>query len=167
MSERYRLAAARIRQELADVQQVIDRCKRAMRAAPLATADQDVYLDSVALNLHAFYSGIERILHHIATFVDGALPEGGQWHQELLRQMRTDVPGLRPPILADDSLDCLREYLAFRHIVRNVYAFKFDPIRLQYLVQRLDGCYALVRTQLLDFAEFLDSATGEAQKSDI
>lgn len=46
-----------------------------------------LYLDAVALNLHNFYNGIERILEIIATVIDKKIPEGDKWHQNLLQQM--------------------------------------------------------------------------------
>ena len=35
--------------------------------------DQDAYLNSVALNLHSFYSGLERIFELIAQELDGGV----------------------------------------------------------------------------------------------
>jgi len=75
MIERYLVLAERIRQELADVEQVIERAERAMAAARQRPDDQDLYLDSVALNLHDFYVGLERVFHLIATTVDRSLPD--------------------------------------------------------------------------------------------
>jgi hypothetical protein len=43
-------------------------------------------LDGVALNLHSFYSGTERIFELIAANVDDILPKGENWHQALLKQ---------------------------------------------------------------------------------
>jgi hypothetical protein len=67
MIERYLVLAERIRQELTDVERVIERAERAMAAARQRPDDQDLYLDSVALNLHDFYVGLERLFHLIAT----------------------------------------------------------------------------------------------------
>jgi len=57
------------------------------------------YLDGVALNLHGLYSGLERIFEVIAVSADDKKPEGENWHQELLRQMNTEIPEMRPAII--------------------------------------------------------------------
>lgn len=42
---------------------------------------------SVALNLHDFYNGLERIFERIAENIDEIKPEGLNWHQEILKQI--------------------------------------------------------------------------------
>ena len=62
----------RIRQDLVELDQVVDRVLEAWQRAR-RTGD-DFYLDSVALNLHGFYSGLERIFERLAETLDGSLP---------------------------------------------------------------------------------------------
>jgi hypothetical protein len=50
----------------------------------------------------------------------------------------------------------LDEYRGFRHIVRNVYAFRFDQIKIEKLVQEAPAVLSQVRAELLAFADFLD-----------
>ena len=73
--------------------------------------------------------GLERVLHHIAAMVDGSVPAGREWHRDLLRQMGIALPQVRPEVLSAGTIKALDEYLRFRHVVRNVYAFEFDPER--------------------------------------
>jgi hypothetical protein len=160
VNEKTRTVAARIRQELQDLRHIIEKSRRGMKAARLASNDQDLFLDSVALNLHDFYSGVERTLQHIAAAIDNNVPGGSQWHQDLLLQMHTEVAGVRPPVLSDPAIECLKEYLAFRHVVRNVYTFTFDAERVAVLVDRLDVCYDLLAKDLNSFAEYLESPAG-------
>lgn len=156
MNEKARVIAALIRRELQDLNPLIEKAQRGLRAAR-SSSDQDLYLDSVALNLHDFYTGIERILLHIAGTIDNVVPTGAQWHQELLQQMHIDVPGLRTSVLSDQAFECLKEYLAFRHVVRNVYTFKFDPERIAILVAKLPSCHDQLRKELDGFAARLES----------
>lgn len=51
----------RIRQEMVELDQVVTRLSEAWQRA--RRSGDDFYLDSVALNLHGFYSGIEWILN--------------------------------------------------------------------------------------------------------
>jgi len=59
------------------------------------------YLDGVALNLHGFYSGLERLFEIISANVDGIRPAGENWHQELLNQMAREIPEVRPALISD------------------------------------------------------------------
>jgi hypothetical protein len=88
--------------------------------------------------------------------MDGG-PAGEAWHQLLLQQMATDIPQVRPPVFSPASRDGLDKYRAFRHVVRNVYAFRFDPVRIGQLVDGAGPLYAQVRAELLGFADFLDA----------
>jgi len=84
----------RTRQELTELDSVIIRVADAWQRA-LRSGD-DFYLDSVALNLHGFYSGIERIFERLGESIDGRLPKGENWHQALLVQMSKEVDGNTP-----------------------------------------------------------------------
>jgi hypothetical protein len=57
VNRRYLELADRVRGELPDLEASISKAKKSWESALTAQRDQDVYLDSVALNLHAFYSG--------------------------------------------------------------------------------------------------------------
>jgi hypothetical protein len=159
MIERYAVAAGRIRQELASLEQVVSRAERAAAAARQRPQEQDLYLDSAALNLHDFYIGLERIFRHIASTVDQSVPSGPEWHRELLRQMNLALPQIRPQVISEETTKAIDEYLRFRHVVQNVYAFEFDPERITRLVQRLRPSFERVRTELLAFASLLGDLT--------
>lgn len=156
MIERYAVASGRIRQELADIERVVARAERAMVAARQQSEDQDLYLDSAALNLHDSYAGLERIFHHIAATVDRSVPSGHEWHRELLRQMTVTLPKIRPQVLSVETSKAIDEFLRFRHVVRNIYTFEFDAERVEGLVQRMRPAFEQVETELLAFAGFLD-----------
>jgi hypothetical protein len=156
MIERYAVVAGRIRQELADLERVVARSERAIAAVQRQTEEQDLYLDSAALNLHDLYAGLERIFRQIATAVDKSVPSGSDWHRELLRQMTVSLPQIRPQVLTVETANTIDEYLRFRHVVRNIYTFKFDAERIELLVQRLRPSFEQVQIELLAFADFLD-----------
>jgi hypothetical protein len=62
-----------------------------------------LYLDSVALNLHGFYAGLERLFEMIVGVVDGQMPRGENWHQILLEQVATETPSVRPAVISDEK----------------------------------------------------------------
>ena len=156
MNDKLHQLSNRIRNELNELeslsQRVIDGWNRAKRSG------DDYYLDSVALNLHGFYSGLERIFELIAGVVDGKKPGGENWHQELLEQMMAEMPKIRPSVISPSTCRRLNEYRGFRHVVRNVYTFKFDPPKIQRLVDELPGMMSQVRAELIAFSDFLEQA---------
>jgi len=109
----------------------------------------------VALNLHSFYSALERIFELIALELDGGTLGGETWHTELLRQMSLDVPDLRPPVLQAETAARLDEYRKFRHRIRNIYAMNLDPDRMAPLVAGLPILWPAIQQELIAFAVFL------------
>ena len=59
--------ASRILNEVAALGLVVGRVESAWKAA--AANNDEFYYDSVALNIHSFYSGIERVFEKIASAV--------------------------------------------------------------------------------------------------
>lgn len=110
--------AQRIRAECEHLEKTVLRAQRAWEQAQ-RTGD-DLYLDSAALNLHTFYSGVERTLELVATTVDGSLPQGANWHQLLLLQMKEEIPHVRPAVISERTFALLEEFRGFRHVVRNI-----------------------------------------------
>ena len=161
MIESYIVLAGRIRKELEEIERLVSRANRAMSSARNNPQDADLYVDSASLNLHDVYSGLERLFKQIASIVDGNVPSSPEWHRELLQQMGLDLPKVRPPVLNSDSIERLDEYLRFRHVVRNVYTFSFDPERIGRLVKELKPAFDKVRQELLLFANFLEKVGTE------
>jgi hypothetical protein len=145
----------RIKQEIVELELVVSRLQEAWQRA-LRSGD-DFYLDSVALNLHGFYSGIERIFERLAETLDGSLPKGENWHQALLIQMSKEVEGIRPAVISQQTLKYLDEYRGFRHVVRNVYTFHFEKAKLEKLVIGTKDTFSLVKIEILAFTDFLEA----------
>ena len=154
MSGIYRTIAGRIRVDLQELAQVVERTGRIWQQA-LVTTD-DYYVDATALNLHGFYAGLERLLEIIADGVDQAKPAGAHWHDDLLRQMGAEIPGVRPPVLSQETRERLDRYRGFRHVVRNVYTYNLDPEQVGVLVKQLAPTMARVSQDLAAFADFLE-----------
>lgn len=146
--------ADRIRRELSELERVLTRIREGWQRAR-QTGD-DYYLDSVALNLHGFYSGVERIFTLIAETIDGVLPQGENWHMLLLQQMTGDRPPFRPAVISEDVARRLNEYRGFRHVVRNVYTYHFDPDKVGELVRSAPDLFAQLNAELQAFASFLE-----------
>jgi len=147
------ILAARIDTELSELRLVVERTLQAWSKA--VEQDDDFYLDSVALNLHAFYSGLERIFEKLAAIVDGAVPSAANWHQELLVQMQTEIPSVRPAVISEPLKEALEEYRGFRHVVRNVYSYHLKPEKLKLLVDNLESTFKTASEELAAFGAFL------------
>jgi len=152
------ILAARIRAELADIAQVVERSQYLMAKA--IQHDDDDYYDGIALNLHSFYTGIERILEDIAREIDGSMPTGQNWYRDLLVQMSVEVSSIRPLVIQRSSRNCLDEYRGLRHVIRNVYTFNLQPSRLRVLVEGLSQCYESLVQDFRRFCDFLEALEG-------
>lgn len=156
MKAGYLVLAGRIRQELEDLERAISRAERAIRTAARAAEDSDLYVDAAALNLHDFYTGLERIFRQIATTVDASVPSSPEWHRELLQQMCIEIPNVRPRALSPETCKALDEFMRFRHVVRNIYAFRLDAERISLLVPDARLLMGRITNELKAFALFLE-----------
>lgn len=143
----------RITETLSDIEIVVDRSELLLDKA--VTNNDDGYLDGVALNLHGFYAGVERIFEDIARTVEQSVPTGPNWHQSLLLQMSADSGDIRPAVIGRETRRCLDEYRGFRHVVRNVYAFNLNASRLKEMTNQLRNCFHALGSDLEKFGGFL------------
>lgn len=160
----YSALAGRIRQALADLGRVVERAEELVDKA--ARTGDDGYLDGVALNLHAFYAGVERIFEDIARGTGEGVPTGPEWHRDLLLQMSATIDGVRPAVIRPETRYCLDEYRGFRHVVRNVYTFSLRPARLKELTGELRACYEATARDLEKFAGFLEQLARAGEMGD-
>ncbi len=165
MSASYQELAERIHGEVSDLGWVVQRALRAWSQAQSVPGEQ-AYLDSVALNLHSFYSGLERLFELIARHVDRDLPTGETWHRDLLEQMTHDLADVRPAVISHANGLALDEFRRFRHLVRNVYTMNLVPARMTGLVLTLPELWSGLHAELLAFAGFLEllAHTGQTEE---
>lgn len=161
MNVDYLVLASRIKQEVVELRLVIARAVRASGNAQKGGDDSDLYIDAAALNLHDFYTGLERIFQLIAVTVDRSPPTGQEWHRDLLRQMCVDIPAVRPPVLSKETCTVLDEFMRFRHVVRNVYAFQLNGERIGQLVEDGQALIHKIESELETFSIFLTQAGQE------
>lgn len=165
MTSVYQQLAERIQGELPELERVKE---RALRGWSLVQEhpEEDMYLDAVALNLHGFYSGLERIFELIARRVDGETPTGSTWHRDLLHQMAQDQPRIRPAVIGQDRVLALDELRRFRHLVRNVYSMNLSAEKMVRLLVSLQEQWPSLYAELAAFAEFLASVGDETNSGE-
>ncbi len=125
----------RIEQELTKLRESIAQMQRLLVKVQ-QTGDQD-YIGTIALHLHSYYNGVERILYVVAQSIDNSVPQGEDWHQQLLTQMTLPIPNVRPVLIGEQAYRELNDFRGFRRVVRSNYAFELDPERVLALAQKL------------------------------
>ncbi|MFN9693546.1 MAG: hypothetical protein ACK550_07080 [Synechococcaceae cyanobacterium] len=83
-------------------------------------------VDAAALRLQSFYTGIERCLLQIIRVLNGSTLDGWDWHRRLLDRMEHATQA-RPAVFCAVSINSLQELLRFRHLVRHLYAYEWQP----------------------------------------
>lgn len=116
-------------------------------------------LRAIGSILHDFYCGIERIFERIAKELNGGIPEGDDWHRQLLRDMTLDIKGVRPPVISEDLEKMLIEYLRFRHVFRNIYGFSLEWRFMAVLVERLPFTLNTLKKDIEGFSVFLENVS--------
>ena len=159
MIPRYRIFRERMEAELAGVRRAAEKATQAYHQAGRDSHHATFYLDSVAINLHGFYNGVERIFESVARELDGGLPSGPTWHRDLLTQMTLEVEDLRPAVIGPQTAQVLAESFRFRHLVRNLYTWNFEEGKLADLIARLPEILADLQADLATFGRFLEAAS--------
>jgi hypothetical protein len=112
----------------------------------------DIELSALAAMLHSFYNGFENIFKRVATELDGGLPSGEFWHRKLMDSMA--IPsGERDPVLSEQFIEHLDDYLEFRHFFRHAYTFDLRWDRMKTLVLRCEETLQLLEGELDHFFE--------------
>lgn len=153
------LLAAEIRAELAKLQKLVAR----LSGQHFEGHDEEL-TDSVALRLHNFYTGCERIFKLIATEINGGLPQSEDWHKRLLNQVSLEVPGIRPAVVSESTREQLHDLLAFRHVVRNVYGYELEQERVAELQKCAIETYPDFSKEIEAFVVFLLESYGTLKR---
>ena len=105
--------------------------------------------------LHDFYNCCERVFKKIAIEINSGYEESEKWHKNLLYQMTTPIEGVRPRVISDELAADLDEFLAFRHLFRNIYGFELKGSRIDYLVGKFEKVAERFRKEAQDFLVYL------------
>jgi len=153
-SSEIRELAADIENELQHLTRLEAEIRQVQEEIQHDPARASLFYENLALKLHNFYTGCERILRLVAAELNGALPSSYDWHRRLLERMSAEREG-RPAVLAPQTAQRLEEYLAFRHVVRNVYGFELDPQRIKQLVTAYPSVWHLFEVEVRSFVKWL------------
>jgi hypothetical protein len=142
----------------------LERIKAQVEEARLRFGDTEpngFRIQGVALVLHDFYNAAEGMFKRIAVELGEGLPEGGEWHAILLRNMTLRIPTLRPPVVRDTTASVLDEFRRFRHRVRHAYGFTLRWSALRGLLAEFDEAYQALVADVREFIAFLKAMSEE------
>ena len=146
---------AEIEDELRRIDMLSADISETWKTMPKSIKKRRIHEESLALKLHNFYTGCERIFCKVADDLNGGTPDSKDWHKRILHQMTLEVKGIRPPLISDKTESELVEYLGFRHVVRNIYGSEIKSDRLAYLVDQFPSVLKLFNKDIRKFIKFL------------
>ena len=148
--------AADIEHELGRLAMLADDIGMLQRESSCQPAYQRLFTENLALKLHNFYTGCERIMQIIATELNGSLPSGYDWHKRLLYRLTSPRQG-RPTVLSEETARGLEDFLGFRHVVRHLYGFEIDRDRLATLLDKYPAVWQQFKQDITEFLSWIRS----------
>ncbi len=146
---------------LAHLQQTIQAAQKEVQRDPLHA---ELFYESLALKLHNFYTGCERIFRLVATEMNGGSPAGADWHKRLLDRM-SDERQSRPAVLSASTAAELQDFWGFRDAVCSVYGYELDPERISQLLSRYPAVWRALEQDLHRFAAWLRELAEQMETS--
>ncbi len=106
--------------------------------------------------LHQWYCTAENLLLRIASHFGNEIRET-EWHKSLLERLKLNVPGLRPPVLSQESFENLQALRGFRHVFRHAYDYVLQWDLMQPNVELLPKAHEVFTKDVDRFLEYLQS----------
>lgn len=119
------------------------------------TIPEIALIPALASYITDFYLGCERISERVAIDFDGGIPEGSNWHEQLLRQVADSVEDSRPPLWQGSLLLELNEYRRFRHLDRHRYKLELKLDRVLELAHQVQFTDQKIQRAIADFDQWL------------
>lgn len=121
-----------------------------------------IELSALATFLHSLYSGIENSFRRIAIELGEGVPSEGDWHRRLLEQM-SQPADKRSQVISNELLQRLKEYLEFRHLFRNIYAFRLRWEKMERLVLGSEQLIKDYECEIKEFALRMEEALAKGR----
>jgi hypothetical protein len=153
-----RAVKLRLASELQDDRTTLEELAASIAALLAPAADpRDEWMRplSLAFQIERWYTAAEATLGRALRTLDGDVPGGATWHQELLRASAASIDGGRPSLLAREAVGDMQELLKFRHLARHGYEATPDAERLIEHGKRVARASASMMGSLKALAEWL------------
>lgn len=152
-----KIVQARIKEELANINQLqVELKRKKVFDNQDGLIDDNFFIRGIGSILHDYYVAVENVLKIACSELDENLPEGLNWHMDLLRQASLDLPEIRPAIISKETTNRLDKFRAFRHFFRNVYGFNLDLKRIKELLSILPETTDSFTNDINKFCKALD-----------
>jgi hypothetical protein len=145
--EQIRFGLDQIRQLLAESREIIEESK----SQALTPANRW----ALGAVLRAFHNGVENILKRVSAAYDGKPEKDGQWHIDLLTQMRESTVK-RDSVISGNLLNILKKYLAFRHLFRSIYKHELKWELMAELVLGLENAADVFESEIRRFCASIE-----------
>ena len=152
---KYLALKSRLENELTALERNYRELEKALEWAK--TAPEAFATRTLVTYIDDFYRGCEQMGERIAVTIDGGLPQGENWHQELLSQVAAPGSNERPPLWSGSLLLELDEYRKFRHLVRHRYNDELKPERVLLLAREIQPVLTKVRRAVVVFCQWLEN----------
>jgi hypothetical protein len=119
----------------------------------------------LGVTLHAYYTALETLMERVARLLDESMPAGPTWHVDLLSQMQTEIPTLRPALFPQVLSPEIHELRKFRHFFRNAYTVDFDPARTREHGVRLVRVHAALAPAIGALQAHLEAVVDELARA--
>ena len=149
----YLALKTRLDDELSEIERPIDTLNRLLAQAD--AIPEIALIPAAAGYIEDFYSGCERLSERVAVTLDSGLPEGRNWHEQLLPQMAESGGQGRPPLWERSLLLDLEAYRRFRHRARHLYNVNLHGQRVLELAQQAPDVFAKVQEAVKKLGEWL------------
>lgn len=106
--------------------------------------------------LMQFYNGVENLLKRISKQNGVPLPAGQDWHADLFRRYCNPPVAPLPLLFEDDLASEMKQYLAFRHIVRTGYGVILDWEKMRVGLERVGSVFERFRAAVTEYLARLD-----------
>ncbi|MEM9164304.1 MAG: nucleotidyltransferase domain-containing protein [Cyanobacteria bacterium P01_F01_bin.4] len=160
---KYLALKTRLEDELSAIEKTIDTLNTLLAQAD--TIPEIALVPAMAGYIEDFYSGCERLAERVAVTVDDGLPDGRNWHEQLLRQMAEPGsqgrPPLRLPLWERSLLLDLDGYRRFRHRARHLYNLDLYGQRVLGFAQQVPTVFSQVQQAVKTFGEWLEKQDTE------
>ncbi|MBM4141000.1 MAG: hypothetical protein FJ242_05835 [Nitrospira sp.] len=121
--------------------------------------ERAVYVESLAINLHSFYEGIETIFEKVMDFTGEEKPSGQEWHREVIERMTLPIKRLRPEVISVDTAKKLDSYRTFRHKIRHIYGFMIVTENVITIAEKAWESFESFERDVKNFISFAEEIT--------
>lgn len=152
---KYLALKIRIEDELASISSNSETLNKVL--AQSSQIDAIIITPALASYIADFYTFCERISERVAVTLDGGLPKGDNWHEQLLRQVADPGGDGRPPLWSGSLLLELDEYRKFRHLERHTYRIELKAERVEELAKHVELVLEKVKSAIALFSQWLEA----------